>query len=101
MNYIIRLRSTDVQMHLTSDVSCIDGTTGSTSTKFEVLPGDTTDSFNTSIEHSPNQIQTRQNGKISREYLSQHISYRAQRLASKVEADKVNVWFSSSSSSYQ
>ncbi len=50
-------------------------------------------SFN---DHSHSQISllpTRTNRKISREYLTQHITYRAQRLASKVEPDMVNYLF--------
>lgn len=39
-------------------------------------------------ESSEPSSQTKFNGKISREYLIQHITYRAQRLAHKVESDK-------------
>ena len=51
-----------------------------------------TPSIDTShIEISP--LSTRMNTKISREYLTQHITYRAQRLASKVEPEMVDFRF--------
>jgi len=43
------------------------------------------------IDNSYNQISSRINTKISREYLTQHITYRAQRLASKVEPDMLDI----------
>ena len=39
-------------------------------------------------------LPTRMNTRISREYISQHITYRAQRLAGKVEPEMVNRTFS-------
>lgn len=41
------------------------------------------------VDNNANQIPHRINSKISREYLTQHISYRAHRLASKVEPEMV------------
>ncbi len=43
------------------------------------------------IDNNHNQISTRINTKISREYLTQHITYRAQRLAAKVEPEMVKI----------
>lgn len=45
------------------------------------------------IDNHYNQLPTRINTKISREYLTQHITYRAQRLAAKVEPEMVDFDF--------
>jgi hypothetical protein len=45
------------------------------------------------IDNNHNRLSTRTNQKISREYLTQHITYRAQRLAAKVEPEMVDFSF--------
>lgn len=70
----------------------IDEAESSTVTKMEMISNETVDVPTSSTEVSSNQTPTtssRTTNKISREYLIQHITYRAQRLAHKVEAEKV------------
>ncbi|CAF2009966.1 unnamed protein product [Rotaria magnacalcarata] len=57
----------------------------STPAKAEVSITETAEVHTPTIDNSPLLLPPRTTSKISREYLNQHISYRAQRLAAKVE----------------
>ncbi len=59
-------------------------------TKSEAMITEISEIHTPLIDNSYSQISTRANTKISREYLTQHITYRAQRLASKVEPEMVD-----------
>lgn len=61
-----------------------------TSTKIETMPVETSAVDSSLINHNPNPLVTRANARVSAEYLTQHINYRAQRLAAKVEPGMVN-----------
>jgi NADH dehydrogenase FAD-containing subunit len=62
-------------------------------TKAEAMITESLEIHTSLIDNSHSQLSSlpsRMNKKISREYLTQHITYRAQRLASKVEPDMVD-----------
>lgn len=84
--------SNESQLNISSDLP-INGDT-SVPTKAEAMITKTSEVHTPSIDHSHIQIQTlptRTSTKISREYLTQHITYRAQRLAAKVEPEMVSL----------
>jgi hypothetical protein len=63
-------------------------------TKAEAMITETSEVHTPTIDNSQiSTLPTRMNTKISREYLTQHITYRAQRLASKVEPEMVDCRF--------
>ena len=84
--------SAEISLNLTSVLPLADAPLTCPS-KLEVLTSETTDCTSSISETNPSQFPTRQNTKISHDYLRQHINYRAQRMASKVEADKVRWLF--------
>lgn len=69
-------------------------------TKAEAMPVETSELDLPLVNHNQSQISTRTNTRISAEYLTQHIIYRAQRLAGKVEPGMVNINVSSWSISH-
>ncbi|CAF2956102.1 unnamed protein product [Rotaria sp. Silwood2] len=73
------------QLNLMSDLP-IDGDI-STPTKAEVTITETLETHTSLIDNNHIQLSSQTNTKISREYLTQHINYRAQRLAAKIEPD--------------
>ena len=62
--------------------------------KTEAMIVESSEAHTPIIENIPNPLSTRTNTKISREYLTQHITYRAQRLAAKVEPEMVDYFVS-------
>ncbi|CAF3502674.1 unnamed protein product [Rotaria sp. Silwood1] len=75
----------ETQFNSMSDLS-INGDI-STPTKAEVTITETFEVHTPLIDHNHIQLTSRTSTKISREYLTQHINYRAQRLAAKIEPE--------------
>lgn len=80
--------SNEPQINATSDL--ITNGDISAPTKAEVSITETTEVHTPHIDNNPLLLPPRTTSKISREYLNQHISYRAQRLAAKVEPHMVD-----------
>ncbi|CAF3576107.1 unnamed protein product [Rotaria sordida] len=77
--------SNEIQINSMSDLP-INGDI-STTTKAEAIITETFEAHTPSIDHNHIQLSSRTTTKVSREYLTQHINYRAQRLAAKIEPD--------------
>ncbi len=86
--------SNETQLNVSSDLSINEDISGPT--KSEAMITEISEIHIPLIDNNSNQVPSRTNTKISREYLTQHIIYRAQRLASKVEPEMVKIyyWFS-------
>jgi hypothetical protein len=95
-NYFLSrpIDSNESQLNSMSDFPLNGGV--SVLTKAEAMITETSEVHTPTIDNTQIQISTvptRMNTKISREYLTQHITYRAQRLASKVEPEMVDYRF--------
>lgn len=80
--------SNEPQPNTTSDNSIVGEV--STPTKAEITIAETPEAIHTPvIDNSHVTMSTRASARLSREYITQHISYRAQRHAAKVEPHMV------------
>ncbi|CAM4861524.1 unnamed protein product [Rotaria socialis] len=73
------------ESHINTTSDLITNGDMSTPTATEISITETTEVHTPTIDNNPLLLPPRTTSKISREYLNQHISYRAQRLAAKVE----------------